>query len=198
MSAHEDRALTPKAIATGAVVDASGESVIAAIESWIDESAAGAGAGDARAVAGIPVLRRGEASIVPLSWESPESEASPFEQQEISRRANALWTEIGGACRYRHGNQIGIDLSSPRGSYAHELARTGARRADWWAFGDRAVVLVVYGAPIPAPKTLIGVQVVPRSWVWDDAARDEATATDLHTGDLGWSWADAVDAADGR
>lgn len=171
-------------------MSASGAAVVAAIEAHLASSALLTRRSDGWAQDGVPMLRRGDATIVPLSWEPPSVDGT-----DLRDRATALWSDVRGECESRHGVEIGIDLppecESPD-AYAAELARTGARRADWWAFGDRAVVLVVYGPPIPQPKTKIALHVVPRHWVWDDAARDKATATDFPTGDLSWSWADVV------
>ncbi|MGM7698176.1 hypothetical protein [Microbacterium sp. A84] len=187
----------PVSLRFGAVITFSGEQLVVTADRIVDaieSTLVGASsAGDGRdqwLLSDVPALSRDVAWIIPLSWEPPSSDGDPMRD-----RATQLWSEIRGACEHRHGLQIGIDLSPDRefgGSYAAELARTGARRADWWAFGDRAVVLVVYGPPLPGLKTLMALHVVPRNWVWDDSTRDKATAMNLRTGDLSWSWADVV------
>jgi len=50
-----------------------------------------------------------------------------------------------------------------------ELLSTEARRADWWGWKDAALVLVVYGDPIPAPVRAMALHVVPIGWVSEDA-----------------------------
>jgi hypothetical protein len=192
-----EAAFAPESLETGAVISyrgdelvASGEQIIAALEREVTGSTAPSAHADRWLMDAVPMLARGGALIVPLSWEPPHPVA-----HDLRARAGELWSSIRGACEFRHGTQIGIDLAPNReagGSYAAELARTGARRADWWAFGTHAVVLVVYGLPLPEPVSLTAVHVVPRSWVWDDAARDRASSNTLRTGDLGWSWGDVV------
>lgn len=98
-------------------------------------------------------------------------------------------------CQYFLGNALGVDLDPEvdKSGYAAELRRTGARRVDWWRFGNSAlaVVLVVYGEPIPAPVTLMAVHVVPIDWVRDSARRTKSKQK--RTPDLSWSWADVVE-----
>ncbi|WP_406247054.1 hypothetical protein ACI7YT_16595 [Microbacterium sp. M] len=98
---------------------------------------------------------------------------------------------VRSACEFRQGMQIGVDLRSeaPRNPYAKELARTGVRRADWWAFGGFAAVLAVYGEPLPAPVSKIALHVVPVGWV---SARRPTAAKKMPALDLSWSWADVV------
>lgn len=142
------------------------------------------------AVPGVVVLRRGRASIVPLSWEPAGIEGDAHEQMTLRRRATELWTEVSGTLQHRFGPAIGIDLGADAAlSYAIGLRRSGARRADRWIVDDTAIVLVVYGAPVPAPKTATAVHVVPRTWL--SHART-STATDT---DLAWTWVDAVNTA---
>lgn len=188
-------------IDAGAVLQVDGEQIVSEVESRLSDPSWGGSRSDGWLLDGAPLLARGDAGIVPLSWTPPQSPATAYERQLLGERSTALWSQVRGACEYRHGAQIGIDLSPEReapDSYAAELVRTGARRADWWSSGSWAVVLVVYGAPIPEPKTASAVHIVPKSWVWDAVARDEATANDLQTGDLSWSWADVVALADSR
>lgn len=199
-ASHEpSTALDATSLRTGAVIafgeddtGATGDAIVDAIDSEILSVRARQGNGDRWLVPGVPALSREPAWIIPLSWEPPTSSS---ESAILRDRATQLWSDVRGACENGHGVEIGIDLvpeSEGLDAYAAELARTGARRADWWDFGDRAVVLVVYGPPIPQPKTKVALHVVPRQWVWDDAARDKATATDFSPGDLSWSWADVV------
>lgn len=172
----------------GATVSAGGAAIVAGIEAHLAAPASSRERSDGWALDGVASLQRGDARIVPLSWEPPSVDGTALRD-----RATALWSDVRGECESRHGVEIGIDLppeSESPDAYAVELARTGARRADWWAFGDHALILVVYGPPIPQPKTKVALHVVPRHWVWDDAARDKARATDFSTGDLSWSWAD--------
>lgn len=187
----------PETIRTGAVISFSreklvvgGDGIIGAIESRLTDGSSAPERRDQWLADGVPVLSRGDAWIIPLSWQPASSEADSAERQILSGRANELWMAVRSACWYRHGDTVGIDLSSEDGErnrYVAELLRTGARRAGWWEFGDRAVVLVVYGEPLPAPPTLMAVHVVPVGWVSENRPAKKIPPTDL-----GWSWTDVV------
>ena len=58
---------------------------------------------------------------------------------------------------------------------------------------DAALVLVVYGDPIPAPVRAMALHVVPIGWVSERRAPKRFPPMDL-----AWSWADAVEVAGGR
>ncbi|MEJ1089076.1 hypothetical protein WDU99_12205 [Microbacterium sp. Mu-80] len=136
------------------------------------------------------MMAGGAAWIIPLSWVPSAHDTNDAEHQELRVRADLLWGEIGMACEQQYGNQIGIDLTTPESAYARELIRTGVRRADWWRFGDSAVVCVVYAAPLPAPMSRIALHVIPYAWVWETApgkAKKPLVPTD---GD--WTWSDVV------
>lgn len=146
---------------------------------------------------GVPLLVRGEARILPCFWRSEPALGAPDPQ--LDARSTDLWTSIRGWCWYQRGDAIGVDLSpEPRSdrpvAYANELRRTGARRADWWGFGERAVVSVVYGDAIPAPIVAEAVHVVPKHWVWYDRARpgDLWRITEMPATSLQWSGADVI------
>lgn len=191
-------ALSPDALETGAVISfsddtlvASGADIVAAIEQRVTDAAARADGGDRWLTDAVPILERGAAWIVPLAWSPNDRAMADDRQRELDRRISELWSAIRSACWYLHGEQIGIDLEGideARDAYAEELVRTGARRADWWAFGDSAVVLVVYGEPLPAPVAREAVHVLPLDWV---RPRKKARAKAPHM-DLAWSWADVV------
>ncbi|WP_065569751.1 hypothetical protein [Microbacterium oleivorans] len=103
---------------------------------------------------GVPVLSRREAWIVPLS-------TGPM-GTEHRQRASELWRGIRIACEFRHGNGLSIDLAGARpNAYVAALLAQDVRRADWWASGGRALVLVTEGAPVTASA----LHVVPLGWV---------------------------------
>lgn len=58
--------------------------------------------------------------------------------------------------------------------------------------GGSALVLVVYGEPVPAPATLMALQVVPSGWVSQTRPTPPKKLRGL---DLAWSWADVVEYA---
>lgn len=187
------------AIETGALISfsgdtlvASGDGIVAAIESRLTSRTASNDGRDRWLTDAVPVLARGAAEIVPLAWVPPHQGRGDGRDRTLGDRVDELWSAVRGACWYRHGEQIGIDLPPDDGRaspYASELVRTGARRADWWEFGDWAVVLVVYGEPIPAPLSLIAVHVVPVGWV---SERRRTPPKKMPTLDLEWSWGDVV------
>lgn len=189
-------AVSPASIENGAVIShsadslvASGEGIVAAIESRLADPSASIGGSDQWLTDDVPVLCRGSAWIVPLAWVPDHPEG---DDQVLRSRVNELWAAVRAACEYRHGAQIGIDLDGSNASgtpYAAELIRTGARRADWWESEGSAIVLVVYGDPIPAPVRLMAVHVVPIGWV---SQRRPTAAKKMPTLDLAWSWTDVV------
>lgn len=132
---------------------------------------------------GIPVLARGDAWLVPVAWAARPA-SGDLDARELDERISHLWMKLRGACSYLQGDPIGIDLAEP-GGYAAALAESGATRADWWAFGDRAVVLMVGRGAVDAARSL-ALHIVPIGWVWD-RRRVVMPATDLR-----WSWADVV------
>ena len=168
----------------GAVLPVSGEVVIAALEEMLTERRA-LPAEDSWLTAGVPSLRKGEALIVPLAW---LRDAEPADSAELRAQTNSLWSAIQAASEYRWMHTNGIDLDVPRAvdspTYAAELLRTGARRADWWGPGDSLwrIVLVTYGAPLPAPVDAAAVHVIPIEWI-----DGEMPPTDLN-----WSWDEVV------
>ncbi|MEW2013217.1 MULTISPECIES: hypothetical protein [Microbacterium] len=118
---------------------------------------------DGELIPGTPLLRRGDVSIVPLSWEPPASDEI---RAAVRERASELWRSIRSACEYRHGAALAVEPGdAPSNAYVRALERHGVRRADWWGSGDRAIVLVVHGEPLPAPASASAVHIVPLGWL---------------------------------
>lgn len=194
-------ALAASAITEGAVITWDGDSLITTGESIVEAVEAllaqGHGVGEQQdrwLLPGIPLLRRGAIGIVPLSW-APTTPNDERSAAELDSRESELWSAVGSICWHLHGNQIAVDLPGGGGElrpYGAELARTGARRADWWSSGDWALVRIVYGDPIPAPVRAIALQIVPMDWVWSARRYPKAAAPT----DLSWSWSDVVAFAD--
>ncbi|MFB7251419.1 hypothetical protein [Microbacterium sp. NPDC056234] len=191
-------ALTSDAVRDGAAVSFSGDTlvvtgdgIVEAVETRLLGGTQQAERRDHWLIDGVPVLSRGEAWIVPLSWEPVRDGGRAAPDDVLRGRAHDLWMSVRSACEFRQGMQIGVDLrsESPRNPYAKELARTGVRRADWWAFGGFAAVLAVYGEPLPAPVSKVALHVVPVGWV---SARRPTAAKKMPALDLSWSWADVV------
>ena len=139
------------------------------------------------------MLARGKAWIVPLAWLPSPADGDAGALDTRRHQAGKLWLDIRGAGNYHHGNYFAVDLAGAEGQlrpYADELVRTGVRRADWWTEGAYAIVLVVYGDPLPAPNRGTAVQIVPRDWVWDNWGSE--TTGGMPPTDLQWSWEDVV------
>jgi hypothetical protein len=191
--------LPPRTIAEGAVVSfrgdvlvESGDGIVAAVESRLTDAAASTRHEDGWLTDAVPVLTRGVAWIVPLAWVPDGDADDDASRRTLMTRATELWSAVRAACAHRHGEPIGMDLESPAGAqrrYADELVRTGARRADWWRFDRSAVVLVVYGRPLPSPLSRIAVHIVPAEWT---SERPRSASKNAAIPDLGWSWADVV------
>ncbi|MFS0868093.1 hypothetical protein AB3M83_12270 [Microbacterium sp. 179-B 1A2 NHS] len=139
---------------------------------------------------GVPVLARGAASVIPLSWRPSPAPADAF-----AARANELWTAVRAACEHRHGAALSVDLGDggSRNGYVRELNRTGVRRADWWESGGAALVLVVHGPPLPARPTATALHVVPLGWV-----SERRPSRTVGPAELSWSGIDLDDAHEGR
>lgn len=122
---------------------------------------------------GVPVLSRGDAWIVPLTYRQPVSEP---EEEEHRRRAGELWRGIRGACEFRHGAGLSVDLEGDApNAYVSALRAQGARRADWWSSGRKALVLVTQEEPAPASA----LHVVPLGWVSQVSPSRRIRAVDL-------------------
>lgn len=117
---------------------------------------------------GVPVLRRGEARIIPLAVQTDPS-AGGRDAQEERRRMSALAAEIGAALEYRAGRGVSFDLTY-RGvdsvaAYAAALREASGHEADTWDFGlDTGAALVWTGEESLGTLTL-ALHIVPASWV---------------------------------
>ncbi|MFI8631013.1 hypothetical protein ACIGEP_00275 [Microbacterium sp. NPDC077663] len=136
--------------------------IVDAIESSLVDGSAAAPVGEL--IPGTPLIRRGDVSIVPLSWEPASPDAT---RAAVRERASEIWRGIRSACEYRHGAAEVVEPGdgAPPNAYVRALERHGVRRADWWGSDDTAIVLVVHGEPLPAPASASAVHVVPRGWV---------------------------------
>lgn len=183
----------PSSTLTGAALPVSGEWIVSSVKARSEYLASTNDRHDQWLADGVPLFSRGEAWIVPFAWEPPPSEGDDAPWPTPSDRARDMWSAIGSLCEYLHGYPIGIDLDTDgdQRGYADALMRSGARRADWWSFGDWALVRVVNGEPIPSPVTAMAVHMVPKHWVWD-SRRKPKLQKNLAT-DLSWSWADVVE-----
>ncbi|MFC6325271.1 hypothetical protein ACFP59_05045 [Microbacterium koreense] len=189
----------PETVETGAVASlgggglvTSGEAIVAAVESRLSAAGRHGETSPELLDGAVPVIDRSPAMIVPLAWVPEAPPARVADDQDLSRIAGELWSAVRSACGYRHGEGIGLALDAEtagRAGYASELVRTGVRRADWWSFGAAAVVLAVYGEPLPAPLSRVALHVVPIAWV---SERSPRAAKAPKVPRLDWSWADAV------
>lgn len=144
-----------------------GERIVDAAERLVDARRGGA------VPEGVPALDRGTALILPLSW------APAGVSVDVRSRANELWSGVRAACEYRHGAALDVPVDAANTAYAAELARCGVRRADWWASGASALVLVVHGGPLPSPSTAMALHLVPLGWVSERRASKKIAVPDL-------------------
>ena len=181
-------ALSPGSVDGGAVITYSDGALVssgARIVDAIDALPSGAPTAPRESwlTDGVPLLHRGEASIVPLaSIPDPGS-------GDLLAGANDLWMAVRTTADHTRGRGLELDLDDPADPYAQELHRTGARRATWWGRAEQALVLVVYGAPLPAPISSIAAHIVPLEWLDVDAPPKRRTRV---VSDLAWTWRDAV------
>ncbi|MGP6170986.1 hypothetical protein ACTU6U_00765 [Microbacterium sp. A196] len=183
----------PRSMRTGATLPDGAGRVITSLEIRIADLSTTKVRHDQWLADGIPLFARGDAWIVPLSWEPALIDGDDAQWPSLQKRATEITTHIRVDCGHRHGSPIWVDLDPETGKsgYATELRRNGARDACWWRFGNTAMVCVVYGEPLPAPKTLTAVQVVPIDWVRDSRGRGKLKQK--IGADLSWSWADVVE-----
>lgn len=184
----------------GAVLATDAEPIVSDIEFMLRAPGRSGPARTGAVAGGVPILDRGEVVIIPLAW-APDlaagaaGMAGPTERQaQLQRSINALASSVDSSFGHRNPFSRGIALP-PRDDepnrYADALVAAGARRADWWWFGDHAVVLVVQGRPIPAPISHLSLHIVRAS---TETPLDVAPVIDGDV-DLSWSWSDVVAAA---
>lgn len=141
-------------------------------------------------VDGFPVLRRGSARIVPLSVQAPPVTGGRDPHEE-RRRMAVLADQIRDACEQREGRAIAFDLDH-RGvdiiaSYAAALRMAGATSAQWWEYGQRHGVVLVWSGGAATGNLSLALHVLPVSWVSErqtEPARDGI--------DVAWSLADVA------
>jgi len=190
-------ALSPSACRSGAVITYSGDflvssgaTIIAAIESHPPETWTPGERRDRWLVDGVPLLARGDAWIVPLSWE-PVRPEPPASAETLAARSNELWLAVRSDCDHRYGNGVTLDLDDEdrRVPFARALVAAGARRAIWWESGPIALVLVISRGGAVEDGTAMALYVVPTAWV---SARRSGSRKKTTPTDVAWSWADAV------
>lgn len=140
----------------------------------------------------VPILRRGEAWIVPLSFVPAAAADRPIAGETLRMRAAELARSVASACWFGHGEPIDIDLDETERAYTAELRRTGARQASWWEVDGAGLVLVHYGAADDDSSTRSALHVVPAGWV---STRRPTPPKKMPPLDLDWSWVDVVAAA---
>lgn len=141
------------------------------------------------ASAEIVVLARGDVRILPLAVQADpaDSRRDPREEQ---RRMTALAADVRGACEYRAGRSIAIDLErhgdDRPASYASSLRASGATNAEFWVYDGHGVVSVWTGA-VETGDLLLALHVVPENWV--SLHRREESIVGV---ELDWSISDIV------
>lgn len=133
--------------------------------------------------AGVDVLERGQAIVMPLARQVDAADRDPSEE---SRRMSALADAIRDACEQREGRGIALDLDDVTddsvGSYVSALREAGVTRATYWVWeADHGVVLAWAGDEAERSLSL-ALHVVPATWV--SASRAEAPVEGI---DVAWS-----------
>lgn len=147
----------------------------------------------------VLVFIRGEACVLPLLWEPEPQQPSEHPLASLWDEFGQLWRSIQSACEYRHGNQLTVDLPAadrpeglfePPRPYGIALAAAGAKQAQWWAFGNTALVQVIGPGAVPGARSL-AIHLIPVGWVSVVRPGGGAAAADPQL-DLSWTWDDVV------
>lgn len=143
--------------------------------------------------AGIPLLTRGGARILPLMVQ-PDPRVSGRDPWEDRHRLDVFDDQIVQSCEFFYGRQAmppRLDLAyrgdDRMGAYAAALREAGATRAVWWMSDTRGIVLVQTGDELVGDLTL-AVHIVPLGWVWDVKTSRGGERVDLR-----WSLTDVTD-----
>lgn len=184
-----------RSLTTGVRGIADGEDVVALLESSLSGESSRFPSRfpshDTWFAPGVPALARGAVRIVPLAWRPPNAVTGPVND------ATPIWRQVQGACEYRRGPQIGIDLRSidSDNGYIRSLVAIGAHRADWWEFGDvpheAAIVLVCSHHPDGSDS--VAIHVTPIEWLRWRLTTSRSMPIAVPVTDLSWSWTDVVE-----
>ncbi len=138
--------------------------------------------------AGVPMLDRGPAKILPLAVQGTAAGAPGLDPAEEARRMSWLGARISDAFEHAGGRPAALDLERPGddriAAYTRSLRAAGAVSASWWVFDAMGVVVVSSGTA-EAGELSLAVQVVPASWVVDRLTRPGGEPVDLR-----WTRAD--------
>ena len=134
------------------------------------------------------MLVRGEAKIIPLTWQGDVDRGwNPYADDDdmrtlVSRVRDSIIDAAGPATSVDF-----TDTSEPvdsTGSYRQALQKSRADRAEWWRVVDGTTIALVWTRGWPA----VALHVVPASLL------DESLASDpLPDIDLRWSWDQVVE-----
>lgn len=141
----------------------------------------------------IPVLLRGAATVVPVAVQADRIDSARAPGEEL-RRMTVLASRIRDALEHREGRAISLDLDrrggDPAASYGTALRSAGVTSADWWMYGGRRGVALVWTGDETEGTLTLAVHIVPVTWVLE---KQKKAATERI--DVRWSRSD-IDAPD--
>jgi len=206
-------AFAPETVQSGAVLP---EDAILRLlwlgDGWEDTSpfsAALALEGDGWAVAGIPVLVRGNARIIPLAWwgdpkhgGSGVPSADPARIEDFALRVQDAGVQLAGSWHTLPDLEGRANGNDSVGSYAGALRSAGVLGVNAWRVSDTTGLVLARAGSVEAGTASLALHLVPVSWVAElpvPVSRRQARAWRPVTGlDLSWSWTDVVALAASR
>ena len=132
------------------------------------------------AIGSIPLVTRGDARIVPLAAQLGTPTGDPREQRH---RMRLLADGIDGACEYRAGRGIRIDLARTGddevAAYTAALREANTTEATWWEIDQAHGVTLVWTGDENRGDLTLALHAVPISWVSERRTRPAARWIDV-------------------
>ncbi|WP_460798485.1 hypothetical protein [Microbacterium sp. GXF0217] len=172
-AAQGNRSEPDRSPADGWRIPLADRGVMKAIDAILDSS---------QVQAGIPVIARGQAQVLPLVLQRTPV-ARGRDPREEQRRMRIFADGIRSECEHEQGQQIAVDLerqgSDSVASYARALRDAGATRAVWWVFRSTFGVVLVWTGDETVGNLTLSLHVVPASWVWERRSEAEISGIDV-------------------
>ncbi len=139
------------------------------------------------AIGSLPLVTRGDARIVPLAAQLGTPTGDPREQRH---RMRLLADGIDGACEYRAGRGIRIDLARTGddevAAYTAALREANTTEATWWEIDQAHGVTLVWTGDENHGDLTLALHVVPISWVSERRTRPAARWIDVRRDPTEW------------
>lgn len=139
------------------------------------------------AIDSLPLVTRGDARIVPLAAQLGTPTGDPREQRH---RMRLLADGIDGACEYRAGRGIRIDLARTGddevAAYTAALREANTTEATWWEIDQAHGVTLVWTGDENRGDLTLALHVVPISWVSERRTRPAARWIDVRWDPTEW------------